>query len=315
MDISVIKSAVEEEDIKALEALGFTEPKRALSDLKLLMDSPFGSSSKLLAKLTENVLASPSPTQALNNLERISECVPAKTLQRVLKVDHAAGYLTTLAGSSELLTGSICRHPEILEPLFIGEEAEIDKNKDFEIFLLELNERIETLGSEADASHLANTLRIYKQREYVRIGLRDLLNIASLEEVTAEIADLASASLEVAVKSALKELRSRYGSPLYKNSSGEEFDAGFTVIGMGKLGGRELNFSSDIDLIYLYTTEAGESTGVDGKPGTKIGLHEYFVKCAEKVTRLINEITDEGNVFRVDLDLRPEGSLVKIFFR
>ena len=307
MDISDIKSVVEQEDLKGLEALGFTEPKRALSDLKLLMDSPFGSSSELLAKLAKNVLASPSPTQALNNLERISESTPTETLQRILKIDHAAGYLTMLAGSSELLTGSICRHPTLLEPLFIGGEAEIDKNKDFEIFLSELNTRIDLLGDEAKSSLLASTLRIYKQREYVRIGLRDLLSMATLEEVTAEIADLASATLEVAVNSALKELRSRFGRPLYKSGSGKVLEAGFTVIGMGKLGGRELNFSSDIDLIYLYTTEAGESAGVDGKAGTKIGLHEYFVKCAEKVTRLINEITDEGNVFRVDLDLRPEG--------
>ena len=76
---------------------------------------------------------------------------------------------------------------------------------------------------------------------------------------------------------------------------------------MGKLGGRELNFSSDIDLIYLYTTEAGECEGIGEVESTKISLHEFFIKCAEKVTTLINEITDEGNVFRVDLDLRPEG--------
>lgn len=296
MDIAKI---IEDKDLKALASLGFPEPKRALGDLKLLKKSPFGESTATFEELTRSALASASPTMALNNLERVNQNVPEETLLEILLEENVPGYLTTLAGSSELLTGSICRHPEILGPLFLGKEAQLYKNKDLEIFIKELDSK--------NGDALGATLRVYKQKEYVRIGLRDLLNLATLEEVTAEIADLASACLEIAVKYSLNELKKRFGRPLYTDKSGKELEAGFTVIGMGKLGGRELNFSSDIDLIYLYTTEKGECEGGRDKTKTKISLHEFFVKVAEKVSTLINEITDEGNVFRVDLDLRPEG--------
>ena len=83
----------------------------------------------------------------------------------------------------------------------------------------------------------------------------------------------------------------------------------FAVIGMGKLGGQELNYSSDIDLIYIYTSSHGETRPEPFKENEVITItnHEYFSKLARQITKYINEITDEGNVFRVDLDLRPDG--------
>lgn len=296
-----IEKIIKDGDLKALASLGFPEPKRALQDLVLLKESPFGEKGATFEELIKNALASASPLMALNNLERVNQNIPEKTLRALLLEENVLEYLTTLTGSSELLTGSICRHPEILSPLFLGKEAQLYKKKDLEIFIKELTSELTSKGDDA----LSATLRVYKQREYVRIGLRDLLGLASLEEVTAEIADLASASLEVALRVSLNELKLRFGRPVYIDRSGKVHEAGFTVIGMGKLGGRELNFSSDIDLIYLYTTEKGECEGTGGK--AKISLHEFFVKVAERVSSLINEITDEGNVFRVDLDLRPEG--------
>ena len=212
-----ITEIIKDKNIKILEALGFASPKRALSDLLLLTQSPFGQSAELLDKLTTYALESPSPNQALNNLERISKSVPGETLQAALKEKNVTGYLVTLAGSSELLTGSICRHPEILEPLFTGKSPEININKDLKVFATELSERAGALCETSEKNALANTLRIYKQREYVRIGLRDLLNMATLEEVTAEIADLASACLDIAVKNSLDELKLRFGRPLYKD--------------------------------------------------------------------------------------------------
>jgi glutamate-ammonia-ligase adenylyltransferase len=301
-----IEEIIESGDLGALGALGFTDARRALADLLLLSGSPLGLCDNGIEGLTSAVLASPSPEMALNNLERLSKEVNRETLELVATNPEWLASLVTLSGASELLTGYICRHPEILAPLFTGGAPDISKQKDFAIFINEINRLIEADGL-SDKSALKGILRHYKQREYLRIGLRDLLGIAPLEEVTAELSDLASASLQIAHDYSLLALKKRYGAPTYCNSSGKKEEAGFTVIGMGKLGGRELNFSSDIDLIYLYTTEAGETEGVDEKPSTIISLHEFFVKLAERVTTLINEITEDGNVFRVDLDLRPEG--------
>ncbi|MBI5809966.1 MAG: bifunctional [glutamate--ammonia ligase]-adenylyl-L-tyrosine phosphorylase/[glutamate--ammonia-ligase] adenylyltransferase, partial [Deltaproteobacteria bacterium] len=85
-------------------------------------------------------------------------------------------------------------------------------------------------------------------------------------------------------------------------------EAEFAVIGLGKLGGRELNFSSDIDIIYIYSSDKGETAGVEGKEAsTRISLHDFFVKLSVMVTRLMAGVTEDGFVFRTDLDLRPEG--------
>ncbi|MEE9542786.1 MAG: bifunctional [glutamate--ammonia ligase]-adenylyl-L-tyrosine phosphorylase/[glutamate--ammonia-ligase] adenylyltransferase [Thermodesulfobacteriota bacterium] len=302
-----IEEIIETGDLEALRKMGFKEAKRALDDLKLLAKSPFMADRAGTERLVSAALGSPSPEMALNNLERVTGHVPEKTIKAVLSNPKGLARLVTLAGSSELLVGYILKSPEILTELFTGKKALINSEKDRAIFLKELRGLIAISGDGVTKETLQKTLRLYKQREYVRIGLRDLLGIATLEEVTAELSDLASASLEIALESSFGALKKRFGAPLYKDARGNIKEAGFTVIGMGKLGGRELNFSSDIDLIYLYTTEAEETEGIEEKARTKISLHEFFVKLAEQVTELINEITEDGNVFRVDLELRPEG--------
>ena len=97
--------------------------------------------------------------------------------------------------------------------------------------------------------------------------------------------------------------------PLMETPAGLR-EADLTILGMGKLGGRELNFSSDIDIIYFYSADAGETTGIpDGVGGVKgkISLHAFFVKLAEMITKAVSQVTADGFVFRVDLGLRPEG--------
>jgi hypothetical protein len=109
--------------------------------------------------------------------------------------------------------------------------------------------------------------------------------------------ELAEATLDLALAHARRELDARYGEPL--NEAGQRID--FWVVGMGKLGARELNVSSDIDLIYVY-----EEDGHTGGPQT-ISAHEYFSQLARGLYTLIGDATDDGFVFRVDLALRPNG--------
>src|SRR6185369_5738838 len=91
-----------------------------------------------------------------------------------------------------------------------------------------------------------------------------------------------------------------HGAPVLSDT-GEQ--AELTILGMGKFGGRELNFSSDIDLIYFFSSDQGATVGVpDGQGGTKgqISLHTFFVKQTEMITKAVSQVTDEGFVFRVD---------------
>jgi glutamate-ammonia-ligase adenylyltransferase len=122
--------------------------------------------------------------------------------------------------------------------------------------------------------------------------------------VTEDLSALAEAALDAAVRFARRAISAKAGEPAAICPDGTRRPCRFVVLGMGKLGGLELNFSSDVDLIYLYETDQGEA-GDGPKP---LSLHQYFVRVGETVTRIISEATEDGFVFRVDLRLRPEGT-------
>ena len=101
-------------------------------------------------------------------------------------------------------------------------------------------------------------------------------------EVMEDLSALASASLAGAVRFARRHLSERYGAPVIETTGGARRECGYVVLGMGKLGGHELNFSSDIDLLYLYETELGMTEGGEGKE--EVPLHQYFVRLCEAIT-------------------------------
>lgn len=146
-------------------------------------------------------------------------------------------------------------------------------------------------------------LRAYRNREYLRIGSRDLLGQATLEETTRDLSNLAEAAVQVAYEYTREKLRAAYGEAVL-NDGGRSRPLGFVVLGMGKIGGAELNFSSDIDLIYLYERDAGPTTG--GSKGA-IEPRAFFTQLAQGLTRALSDLIHGGRVFRVDLRLRPDG--------
>lgn len=140
-------------------------------------------------------------------------------------------------------------------------------------------------------------LRQIRQKTMAHLILRDLNNLAPLNEVFETMTSLAEYSIQTALNYAKNKLSEKYGEP-------QSDFKDLIVIGMGKLGGKELNVSSDIDLIFLYSNE-GETSGNNGK--NKIEHFEYFNKIGKLLIQLLNDITDDGQVFRVDMRLRPNG--------
>src|SRR5687768_14521771 len=120
----------------------------------------------------------------------------------------------------------------------------------------------------------------FRRRELLRIYLRDIRRLATIAEITEEISNLADAILESALKLAAREMDNRFGSPLETDEKGRSRPARFCVVALGKLGSRELNYSSDIDLIFLYSNE-GKTSG-RGTRGA-VTNREYFVKLAEHI--------------------------------
>ena len=145
----------------------------------------------------------------------------------------------------------------------------------------------EAYASEADRldpERLGAELRRWRRREQLRIVVRETIT-RDLRSAMAELSDLAAAAIDVAFRVLARQMEPRFGPQ----------PCGFSVIGMGKLGGRELNLSSDVDLIYVYEADTDART------------HGWFRRLCERLTRLLSEVTADGFVYRVDLGLRPEG--------
>jgi [glutamine synthetase] adenylyltransferase / [glutamine synthetase]-adenylyl-L-tyrosine phosphorylase len=148
--------------------------------------------------------------------------------------------------------------------------------------------------SDADA---LSALRRWRRREIVRIAWRDLAGWADLTETLGDLSGFADAAIDVAVRHARRGLVARYGEP----RSAEGASQPFVVLGMGKLGGGELNFSSDVDLVFLFP-EHGETDGPRA-----IANEEFFTRLGQGCIRLLEAPTHEGSVLRVDMRLRPFG--------
>ena len=154
----------------------------------------------------------------------------------------------------------------------------------------------------------AVALRILRQLVFERLVVMDCCEQADLSVITHAMTDLAEFSLDVAYSEARFQLVERHGT--LQTVDGEE--ATLWIVGMGKLGARELNVSSDIDLIYVYD-EDGETTGQMDASGVATGMgrishHDYFAKIVKAMQVMIGEVTEHGCVFRVDLALRPNGN-------
>ncbi|MYK17654.1 hypothetical protein F4055_05705, partial [Candidatus Poribacteria bacterium] len=196
-------------------------------------------------------------------------------------------------GASTYLSETLIRKPEYFYDIIDADVMQTQKTS--EIMYQELAQSISRFAS---VEQKLRILRRYKRRETLRIGLRDLLKIADVETTTLELSNLAEAALQHCYEIGRDQvMKPKYGTPL-----NEEGDAPcrFAIIGMGKLGGYELNFSSDIDLIFVYSDDARTDTGNENT--------EYFARLCEFLIKAMSEITSDGYVFRVDIRLRPESS-------
>jgi glutamate-ammonia-ligase adenylyltransferase len=284
--------------VRALKRLGFDDPRAASANLEALTPTPREAAwlAPALPRLLAELGAAPDPDMALNNLERYAAVVDRAVFFRTL-AEHpgAAHLLARLGGGSQFLADALRRRPVALAWLLEPRTMRVWLAEDFAADLAQSLQPFPTREARM------NALRRFKYRHLLRIGARDLLGDADLSVTTEELARLADTCLGEAWRMAEADARARAGAPL--DDGGRE--TGLAVIGMGKLGGEELNYSSDIDLMFVYGAEGETAGGPEGR----LSNGEYFARVARGIAAIIESVTDEGYVFRVDLRLRPEGRM------
>ncbi|MGA9797894.1 MAG: hypothetical protein WBQ68_02710 [Terriglobales bacterium] len=234
----------------------------------------------------------PDPDGALLLFDRLIE---SSEIVRLLEQHHfLAHYAVVVFGHSRFLGETLIQNADLL-PSFLRE-----RNLDRSFSQEEFRESLARFRARSSESDVVLTWARFKRREYVRIMLRDVLKIAPLAETTAEISALADVLIEEALREADSRLQRRHGAPQHLDVTGRLVDTPFAVLALGKLGGNELNYSSDVDLMYIYGD--GEEP-----PRAPVSNREYFIRLAQETTEMLSRVTGEGQVFRIDLRLRPQG--------
>jgi len=280
-----------------LSNAGFNDPERAYRNLAALADK--GSRQETFARLA--VLArdflsrQPDPDMALNNWERFARVLPSPEFHfgLLLSQPMRLEILLGIFSGSQFLADTLVRNPEFFEWITIPEI--LHKTRRTEDIADELRKAGKTSGGHHE---WLNKLRRLRRREILRIGTRDICLGVPTREVMGELSAVAEAVVQVAVEKIWEDLINRD-----KAGPGEELETRFCVLALGKLGGNELNYSSDIDLLGLCEYPDAASSGGSGKAFYK----ELFAQVMEKVLSDLSRHTEEGYAYRVDLRLRPFG--------
>ena len=241
--------------------------------------------------------------------KRFLDSLAATTAQDQLKKLSAGSIrvLITLFGGSQALGDLLLAHPEWLAQLdFEG----LKFPRRAQNFQHEVKSFLEPRLREDDYAGALAELRLFKQREMLRIAARDLAHLSDVVKITRELSDLADICLEAVWRVVWQQFTRRFGQPFQQDADGSWQPTTFCVLGLGKLGGQELNYSSDVDVLFVYSDEGEvfkESPAKKKTPHAVMPNHQFFRKLAETFITEVSRVPEEGSLFRIDLRLRPEG--------
>ncbi|MFO0956387.1 MAG: bifunctional [glutamate--ammonia ligase]-adenylyl-L-tyrosine phosphorylase/[glutamate--ammonia-ligase] adenylyltransferase [Isosphaeraceae bacterium] len=277
-----------------LRGLGVRDVDRGLRDLRDLArgDRPTHLVAALLRLVEHALPGCPDPGMALTNLERYLAACPEPDASLALLVldPRTVEILLQLFSGSQYLSEQMIGEPGLIFWLRSGPER-----RTRERLIADLWSDLERETND-DGRKLA--IRRFRHREMLRIGYNDIIRGHSIEVITADLSSLAEACVDVAYRLARVATSEKHGEPLRADGA----LARFVVLALGKLGGQELNYSSDIDLVFLHE---GDGPTAGRKP---ISAGEFFARMAGDLVRLLADFTTLGAAYRVDLRLRPEGN-------
>ena len=271
----------------------FADPARASRNLRTVHEAFIKSGSQYAveefsAALEKHLGDSPDPDMVLNNFLRFTEATVSKAalFNDLIHYPVQMEMLLKISGHSQYFADILVRDPELFRWITTSDSLVEPRMRD--VLAMEVA-RVEQMFQKPERK-LDGLRRMYR-REILRIGVRDILGEADLSTTTGELSNLADVLIDASCRIAEQQLREKY--PVMPGTP-------YAVIGLGKLGGGELNYSSDIDILFVYGEE-GEL-----KTGRTMTYLEYFNKLVEKIVQNLSNASAEGHLYRVDTRLRPE---------
>ncbi len=254
------------------------------------------------------IKACADPRRVRQFLARI-EGTPAATALKAAPPERAP-LLAALFGGSSVLSELLAGKPDWIAAPWL-DPADLRHPRQMQGMRREVRRWLNPLLQTRDYAAGFARLREFKEREMLRIAVRDLARLGTLGEIMLEISDVADIGLEAIYDLCRQPLVERLGRPYHRGPDGTWHETGFCVVGLGKLGGQELNYSSDVDVIFVYSDEGtvfkappAESKAV----GQGMRNHQFFTRLAEAIIAEVGRLTPEGRLFRIDVRLRPEGN-------
>ncbi len=293
--------------LEALGARGFADAEAALRSLERLRRALRASGLQEgpgpgvpAARLLSECARSPDPDQALFFLAEFlgNLLAPLGYVRLLLQRPAVARRLIGLFGQSAFLSGYFVRNPELLDVLVQAEGGSPKKVP--ELIAAELGGRL--ARSPLDEERL-QAMRRFKNEEVLRIGLADISSDLDVPEVAAQLSALADALLDACLFQAEAEVRERFGAPRLRAGG----RAALAVLGLGKLGGGELGYHSDLDLLFVYQGGGADEETAGGTRGA-VGHPEYFARLVQRLLSLLTVQLREGRLYQVDARLRPSGN-------
>ena len=299
--LAVDPQAEPAERLEALRALGFLDAEAAAAELGRLArrrETPFWPAAplelqQLAPRLLQEAAAAPDPDQALRHLADLFGQLsnPRAVSELLAGSARTARLLLSLFGSSDFLSRSLLRHPELIDQLVHRGSAPLVRSRD------ELRAGLQGRLS-GDTEHDLTELRRFRLEELLRIGVHDVAGALDADLVPQQLSDVAEACVTACLDLANAEVQRLHGLPRHADGT----PASMVVIGLGKLGGRELGYHSDLDLLFLYSGP-GETDG-----SRRASNHEHFARVAQKLISHLTLPLREGSLYRIDTRLRPSGS-------
>ena len=297
-----VRSAIEQMETE-LANYEFVDQSAAINHLRKLA----GESNRFLSShrcrhffsgiahsLLQEISQTPEPDQTLAILEQIADSIGGKAMLWELFNRHEAArhLFVRLCASGRYLARILIQNPGMIDELM--NSLMLDRLPDRTTLHAELTE----LCQHAEAIDLI--VHSFKNAHQLNIGIGDLMGKTDIREVHRSLADVADVCLLSIANHEERTLIAQYGEPI--NSAGER--AELLMLAMGKLGAREPNYQSDLDVVFIFTDE-GRTAGTEGRH--QITNHQFFTRLCTRISRIVNQVSEKGRLYELDSRLRPQG--------